>query len=135
MAAVFLELQNMEQAVARRRIWYDSGWQFTWEVRDQTGKFVKETPNACSIQTSLPYWIVLPRDSTLRFRVSVGGWGIKTGGGTALQFENAFWQLPNGTSAHFTLRATFSVRAPQSKEQGRDRAMWQGSLVIPPVAL
>ena len=74
----------------------------------------------------------LPFDSTLRFRMSVSGYGIIPNGSIALQLPSGFfWQVPRKKEGGYYLSAVFSS-IPAKEER---RCAWKGTLVLPAVTL
>jgi hypothetical protein len=116
LAVVYLEIQNLTNLLEPRQIFFDtSGLQFKWSLSDAAGAKVPQTPTALSSLTPYPYWIALPCNSTLRFQVSIGGYGINPNiGGIALQLPgfSAFWQVPRNQERPLFLSATFTNPAP-----------------------
>ncbi|HWA28708.1 MAG TPA: hypothetical protein VG734_23865 [Lacunisphaera sp.] len=131
MPVVYLELQNVSDVANPKEIWLDPHRNFSaWNLRDETGAAVPRNQAVdASIITMGPYWITLPYDSILRFRVSVSGYGIKPNGGMAFQLPGAFWQVPRRPGGGYDLSATFKS-APTEKDQ---RGAWTGTLVLPAV--
>jgi hypothetical protein len=132
MAVVYLEIQNVSDSADPKNVGFDEDRQFKWQLFDERGELVRDDHGiAASIMVPGPYWIVLPHDSTLRFRVSVSGYGISPGGGVALQLPGAFWQVQRKKEGAYFLSATFaSVMAKEER-----RRAWKGVLVLPRVQL
>ena len=95
-ALVYLELQNVSDSAGIKDLWFDETHQFKWQLQDEKGKQVPRTYPPASIFTDLGHWMILPFDSTLRFRVSVSGYGIIPNGGVALQLPSGFFGESHG---------------------------------------
>ncbi|HTS17832.1 MAG TPA: hypothetical protein VMP11_09685 [Verrucomicrobiae bacterium] len=140
-AVVYLELQNLSRILASVLVDY-SERALDCEVVDAAGKTPPPTPTEADIIGPLPDAITtltLPCDSTLRFRVSVNGWGIPKGPGWAIQLPAAFWFLPPSAPGDRFLSGTFTVPKSNStdieamrKELARGH-VWHGTLVLPRV--
>jgi hypothetical protein len=132
MTVVYLEIQNVSDSADAKNVCFDEDHQFKWQLVDERGELVRDEHGiAASIMVPGPYWIVLPYDSTLRFRVSVSGYGISPEGGVALQLPGAFWQVQRKREGAYFLSATFaSVMAKEER-----RHAWKGVLVLPKVQL
>lgn len=143
MAVVYLELQNLSRILASVLVDY-SEKALRCEVVDAGGKPLPQTPTPASIIAPLPDAIttlVLPCDSTLRFRVSVNGWAIPNGPGWAIQFVSAFWFLPPSASRDRFLSGKFVVPKLNPtdidavrKEMERGH-VWHGTLVLPKIRI
>jgi len=132
MAVVYLELQNVSDRATPKEICIDQNLphQFVWRLQDEKGVHQPESATAASIFISTqPCWLTLPFDSTVRFRVSVSGYGIKPDGGIAFQLLGSFWQVPRKKEGAYYLSATFS--SPPDKPEGRHA--WIGQLKLPKV--
>jgi hypothetical protein len=131
-ALVYLELQNVSDSAGIKDLWFDETHQFKWQLQDEKGNPVPRTYPPMSVFSDLGHWMGLPFDSTLRFRVSVSGYGIIPNGGIALQLPSGFfWQVPRKKEGSYYLSATFSS-VPAKEERKRS---WKGTLVLPKVML
>ena len=129
MAVVYLELQNVSDVGNPKDLWFNEDL-FKWRLVDETGAPAPEPHGlVASIMSLRPYWIVLPHDSTLRFRVSVSGYGIMPNGGIAFQLPGRFWQVPRRKAGSYHLSATFTV----SHVRENDRQVWNGTLILPKI--
>ena len=133
MGVVYLELEN-DSAGDTLYVYYDASKKpFRCELQDAVGKAVKSEgseydgfiPSAC--------WLVLPPDSTLRFRVTLGGFGVPKDAGLFIAgcVPDCWVIRPNVTGDHF-LSGTLNVIVPNSESRPR---MWQGTLKLPPVKI
>src|SRR5438034_1287839 len=74
--AVYMELRNATNILGTIDAYYDCNTLKTVVV-DSKGDVVSKPETAdMSVFEPLPMWVVLPYDSSLRFRVSVSGYGI-----------------------------------------------------------
>ena len=135
---VCLEIQNIADVSNAKRIWFGTRQpQFKWQVLDSKGNQVPESPTAFSIAEPPPYWITLPYDSILRFRVSVSGYGIIPNGGFALQLPGAFWQISEKEGEKYFLSATFSSSSPDENDRKEEwhGQIWKGILLLPKIEI
>jgi hypothetical protein len=136
MAVVYLELQNVSDVA--NPVFIDVAPKaIRCEVVDASGAIVPQTSSPASIWVPPPYTLLLPHDSTLRFRVSVSGWGIPKGPGLALQLASGFWFLSPGVSDGRFLSCTLSIPEPdpqdldsRHKDMSRGR-VWRGNVALP----
>jgi hypothetical protein len=133
---VFLEFQNTSDTGNPRRVWFaPGGGQFKWELLDGDGSRIPESASFASIMIPPAYWITLPYDSTLRFRVSVSGYGIGRGG-FVLQLGR-FWQIQRKPGSRYFLNATFSSSAPKEEESKAEwiGEFWKGTITLPAIEI
>jgi hypothetical protein len=79
--------------------------------------------------------ITLPHDSTLRFRVSVRGYGIGPGG-FVLQLGK-FWQIQRKEGVVYFLSGAFTSSAPKEEisKQTWIGEFWSGTITLPRVQI
>jgi hypothetical protein len=140
MAVVYLELQNLSHVLGT--VLVDFGEKtLHCEVVDAAGKTAPQTPTLASIFIPPPFTMVLPCDSTLRFRVSVSGWSIPRGPGWAIQLNSGFWFLPPITSGDRFLSGEFvTPRLNPTDIEARRKDLerghvWHGALMLPKLKL
>jgi dienelactone hydrolase len=130
MAIIYLELQNVSDVGNPMEVYFNIHNALPCDVFDGDGKPVAQAGSPASIQTPLPYWISLPHDSSLRFRVSVTGYGVPRDGGLQIGMMAGDWRLPAGSQGDYFLAARFIVSPP--KDPNRPHP-WKGVLVLPRV--
>ena len=82
--------------------------------------------------TPLPFWIMLPYDSTLRFRVSVSGYGVPKDAGLLIGMQSGDWLVPQGLTDEFFLSVSFTSSPPESADHLHP---WTGVLQVPKLKL
>jgi len=128
MAKVYLELQNVSDVANQMEIYFDTIHSpLKYDVLDPGGKVFPQAPTPCDIMTPNPYWIRLPFDAVLRFRVSLNGYGIPRNGGWAIGLDGGFWIIPPTASGDYFLTGSFSVIP---LKDGTSHP-WQGVLELP----
>jgi len=102
MVDVYLELQNVSDVGNPMEVYFDDQRSLNSRVLDVDGKPLKQPPTAASIVSPGPYWLVVPWDGTLRFRVSVSGYGIYRESGTDIPMASGNWVIaPNDKKQYF----------------------------------
>jgi hypothetical protein len=130
MVDVYLELQNVSDVGNPIEIYFNSYDSIKSGVVDAAGKDVKQPPNAASITSPGPYWLSVPWDGTLRFRVSVSGYGVYKNSGTQVQMDSGNWLIALADKAKYYLEAKFaSISAPDK------RRAWNGTLILSKVRI
>lgn len=85
-----------------------------------------------SVMVPPPYRLVMPDDSSLRFRVSVSGYGIPRGSGTAIQMMEGLLLIGANQKQDLFLESTFSVKP---KTLDRSTRQWHGVIKLPKVMI
>ncbi len=133
MGAVYLELQNISGVVNPMEIYYDLDHALHPKLLDESNQPVaRPTITDSSIFSPPNYWIMLPIDSTLRFRISVNGYGIPKDGGLFIGLMSADWLIPPTVQTDYFLSISFTVLPP--KDPGHIHA-WKGELKFPKLKL
>ncbi len=104
---------------------------FRCELHDSLGKTNAGSYGVYSGGIPDPCWLALPYDSSLRVRVTLGGFGIPQTNGffIAGQISDA-WVIPSGTTNEYYLSGTFTVTAPKNDTRPH---IWEGTLELPQV--
>lgn len=109
------------------------------EVRDKQGK-KRELASSGGYRGRVPHdprWLFLPMGSTLRFPISLGGYGWPNN--TELGFgigigRDASWVIPKGADPDdYYLAGTFTIRPPAEHEG--HVGVWEGTLTLPAIKL
>jgi hypothetical protein len=110
-------------------------------VVDASGKTIDQSPSAADFFTPGPYTLSLPYDSTLRFLVSVSGYGIPKGPGQAFQLVSGFWFFSASATEERYLTGRFAVPVlnptdieARRKDIHRGR-VWRGTLKLPKIKI
>jgi hypothetical protein len=128
--AVYLELQNISAAGNDIQVFYDTRYSLHFELREPSDKARKD--NGFRGFVLPPRWLSLPKDSSLRFRVNLDGYGNPKDAGLHLGLPGEGWIIPSSETNDFFLPATFTVNPPKE----RDRAIiWEGILKLPSVKI
>lgn len=138
MIGVHLELRNVSGVLNPLEIPYD-GSNFQGELRDKAGKIVAQAGLSCSIMNPPGYFLILPYDSSLKFRVSVTGYGVPKDGGALIGLNNAAWLIQRGDSAPYFLSGPFgpssTVHFDAKTRSSPSNRKWTGVLHLPPVRI
>jgi hypothetical protein len=126
---VYLELRNVSDVGNPIDIYYNTLRPIlSCEVVGAEGDVVARTNGPASIMQPPPFWLVLPYDSSLRFRVSVSGYGVPKDAGFMVQMPCGDWVLKPSGYLQVVVTST-----PVEGEEGR-RA-WHGTLALPKVRI
>lgn len=132
MAVVYLELENVSDRGNPMHVYFDIHRALRAELFDAVDKVVSRAGVSADIETPTPYWIALPHDSRLRFRVSVSGYGISKDGGYFVGLMSGAWQIPASSTGEYSLSSEFDVSPPKDSPHRRP---WTGTLKLPKVKL
>ncbi len=133
MATVYLKLQNVDNMANPMEIYFDTlRSPLRFELKDASGNSRKDAPMDLDEIIPGSYWIDLPHDSTLRFRVSSGGYGIPENAGLAIGVRGNFWIIPYAETNDYFLTASFDVIPTTDKDHIH---AWKGTLKLPPVKI
>jgi hypothetical protein len=131
----YLEFQNVSGAVASpTQFYFDPSGGLKCVMQDANGKTV---PTGGGGSGGVPgaSWITLPRDSTIRLRANMGGYGSARGEGLNLTLTPAqAWQFNAGDTNAYYLSGSFTVTTPTNfvpKDFEAARAIWSGTLELP----
>lgn len=124
-----LELRNVSDVGNPIEIYYDPTRAFRCQLFDGMNRPVPQPPYVADILTPNPYWLSLPYQGSLRFRVSVHGYGIGENKGRMIQMSCGVWRVKPDDSGRYVMRATFTTAPPREPS----RRAWTGDLVLPPV--
>lgn len=125
MLAVYLELKNVSDVGNPIEIYYDPTRSLKCDLVNAETKPVVQAALPADILTPSPYWLSLPFDSVLRFRVSVYGYSIPRDGGRMIQMSCGAWLLKEIDGQMHKLEVTLVAVAP---EIGTGRRAWTGQL-------
>ncbi|HSY42533.1 MAG TPA: hypothetical protein VK811_01395 [Candidatus Acidoferrum sp.] len=127
MGVVYLELQNLEDVLNPMEIYYDTAGTFQYDLMEESKHPIPQGLAEGSVMSPLPFWIILPNDSILRFRVSVNGYGIPKDAGLFVGLMPGVYDIPPTPHGDYFLSASFSVNPPA----GSDIHAWRGVLKLP----
>jgi hypothetical protein len=131
MFPIYLELRNVSDVINPIEIYY-TGDSTKGTVVNKHGKEVPTGAYVTSTIDPTPFWITLPYDSLLRFRLSMTGYGVPKNGGALLGLNDGPWIIKPDSNAPYFLQATFAAVA--KKDSGKYR-QWQGTLNLPKVKI
>jgi hypothetical protein len=133
MATVYLELQNVANIGNPMEIYFDTIHSpLHFELKNVSGNSQKNAPADLDEMIPGSYWIDLPHDSTLRFRVSSNGYGIPKDAGLAIGVPGNFWIIPYAETNDYFLTASFDVIPAIDKDHIH---AWKGTLKLSPVKI
>jgi hypothetical protein len=131
---IFLELRNTSNIVSPTRVYFDFGRSLRIQAMDSANVLIAKPVDASmSVWDPGAYWLVLPPDSSLRFRVSVSGFGIPKKGGMAIQVMQGLLLIAPNVKQDCYLLATFTSE-PDAKMPDEWRA-WKGTIKLPKVLI
>jgi hypothetical protein len=131
MLGIDLELRNVSDVGNPIEIYYDPINAFRCELLDAKNNPVAQPPLVADIMTPNPYWISLPYQGSIRFRVSVNGYGVAKDSGRMIQMSCGAWLLKPGDQAPYAFHATLSA---DPAREPRPHA-WKGPLELPLTAV
>ena len=133
MGVLYLELQNVSLGDGMYVYYRAATSPFRCELRDSTGKTNETMSFEYDGWIPAPCWLALPYDSVLRFRLTLGGFGVPQNAGLFIAgCMPDCWLIPPSATDDYFLSGTLSVAAP--KDETRPR-IWQGTLKLPPVRI
>lgn len=133
MGVIYLELQNVSLGDTMYAYYPAAKSPLRCELQDSAGKTIQRSGSEYDGWIPDPCWLALPNDSTLRFRVSLGGFGIPQNGGLFVAgcIEDV-WVIPASATNDYYLSAILNLSAPNNETRPR---IWQGTLKLPPVKI
>jgi len=131
MIAVYMELENVADVGNQMEFFFDPIKSIESNVVDMNGKDLKQPPTVADVATPSAYWLALPNDGTLRFRISVWGYGEYENSGTNVQMMSGNWLIKPADKQKYYLEATYISKPPESDR----RRAWSGSLKLPKVLI
>lgn len=129
---VYLELRNVSDVGNPVDIFYGSGEGLRGEVRNRRNDKLAITSLPADIMQPLPYGIVLPYDSSLRFRVSEAGHGIPKNAGALIEISGGPWIIPGNVQSDYFLQGEFSAKV---MHKAGAQIEWHGTLLLPRVKI
>lgn len=127
---VYLELENVSDVANPMEVYFDPYKSLTSSVVDSEGKPLKQPPVAASILSPGPFWLVIPSDGILKFRVSVSGYGIYKDSGTDIPMNSGNWVIAPDDKKQYFVKGDFSAAPDRTKPRA-----WQGMLHLPRVLI
>ena len=131
MVAVYMELENVSDVGNQMEFFFDPIKSIESNVVDAGGKDLAQPPTAADVVTPSAFWLALPNDGTIRFRVSVSGYGVYDNSGTNVQMMSGNWLIKPADKQRYYLEAAFVSKPPESDR----RRAWVGSLKLPKVLI
>jgi hypothetical protein len=131
MLDVYLELENVSDVANPIELYFDTERSIVSRVVDVNGNEVAQPQNGASIALPPPFWIAVPSDGDLRFRVSVSGYGVYKNSGTQIQMNSGSWLIKPGDKNWYFLEASLVSRPPASDK----RRAWSGELKLPKILI
>lgn len=132
LATIYIELQNVSNVLNPIEIYYDTGRALPCVLLDVSNQPVAQSGMPADIISLNAFWIVLPYDSILRFRVSVTGYGIPKDAGLSIGLMSGNWIIPPTSHTDHFLSASFVVAPPANTEHIH---AWRGVLKLPIVKI
>lgn len=130
--AVHLELRNVSNIGDPVEIYFDPTHTFRCQLFDADDRLATTAGLPSSIFQPRPFWLTLPHDSSLRFRVSVSGYGVPRNERALIPMECGDWVIKSGDKRDYELEVTFIVNPPKVDI---DRHVWRGTMKLPRVKI
>jgi hypothetical protein len=106
----------------------------TFKVTDIDGHELPRVAGAFSGWTFGPYELVLPHDSSIRYRIGPRGWGIPGDQAALVDLGSSFgWTLPRDGKPYY-LHGVLEIPEAENDRSDRGRR-WHGRLDLPPVRI
>jgi hypothetical protein len=128
MFAVYLELKNSSDVL--KEIYFEPTRTVQCQLLDANEKPLSTAGSVTSILVPRPFWLTLPSDSSLRFRLSVGGYMIPRNEGAFIPMLCGDWLIKSGDLDDYKLKVKFTVNPPKVNSAHRP---WKGTLNVPSV--
>jgi len=127
----YLELQNVSDVGNPMLVAVDRQ-SMTFRMTDADGQDVPMSGGAFNGPDFGTLELVLPHDSSIRFRIGPTGWGIPGDQAALVDLGSSFgWVLPRDSKKHY-LHAVLEI--PKLKKDRSERGIrWHGRLELPPV--
>jgi len=130
MVNVYLELKNPGAGPIEISFGDDT---LKSRVVDSTeSQVIKPTEASMSVFFPPPQRLILPYDSTLRFRVSVSGYGIPKEAGTAIQMIEGLLLFKSDQKQQFFFESSLTSKAKIVDTSVRQ---WEGTIKLPKVLI
>jgi hypothetical protein len=131
MVAIYMELENVSDVGNQMEFFFDPIKSIESNVVDAGGKDLAQPPTAADVVTPSAFWLALPNDGTMRFRISVAGYGVYENSGTNVQMMSGNWLIKPADKNKYYLEATYISKPPETDR----RRAWVGSLKLPKVLI
>lgn len=139
---VYLELQNSQNVLNPRQIYYDEE-QVACSLLDEAGHPLDQVSGFADEFINPPYWIALPMDSALRFRISVTGFvpfipGKNIAGGLQISLARGNWVILPDSPSDAYLSVSLLIKPPPPVKDIPDfyePGTWHGELKLPPLKI
>jgi len=129
--SVYLELRNMTNHAEPVELYFDP-YRLSIQMVDSTDTLISKPMLAdMSIFEQRPFWLVLPFDSSIRFNVSVSGYGIPKEAGTAIGVTGGLLLVGRNVEEERFLKATFVSEPGKKTSVGK----WRGTIKLPKVLI
>jgi hypothetical protein len=132
MLAVYLELQNVSDVANPIEIYFDPDRTVQCQLLDANNKPAAISGLPASIMQPPPFWLSLPYDSSMRFRVSVSGYGVPKDAGRLIPMTCGDWIIKADDHAVRSLEVTLNVSPPKATSGHR---AWRGTIKMPGVKI
>ena len=138
---VYLELEAVRldprvYARTSKGTWYAEMDSLKLELTDSRGNAVPRDPRVVLSYLSMPFWIAIPPESTLRFFLGQGGCSNAVDAGLDFGLLSNCWRIARGGSETYYLSATFKGQNPPKDGSPHvNSSIWIGELAMPKVAL
>jgi len=130
MFAIYLELRNVSPVGVPFDFYFDWTRSFQCRLRDKDENVLPTAGLPTSILVPPSFWLVLPYDGVVRFRVSVSGFMVPANSGALIPMLCGEWLVKSGEGKDYWFDATFVVNPPKVD---LTRRVWKGTLRLPRV--
>ena len=129
MVDIYMELENVSDVGNPMQLYFDPIKSIDSRCFDTNGKDLVQPPTVADVITPSAYWLSIPNDGKLKFKISVAGYGVYENSGTNIQMMSGNWLIKPGDRGKYYLEAKLVSKPPESS---RIRA-WSGELKLPKV--
>ena len=130
MFAVYLELRNTSDVLPPIEIYFDPTRTVQCQLVDANDKPVPTARLLTRVLVSVPFRLILPPDSSLRFRVSVDGHMVPRSEGALIPMLCGDWLIKSGDLNDYKFKVALVVNPPKLDATHR---VWKGTLSLPSV--
>ena len=129
---VTIDLELKNPGAGPIEIYFDDNTLRSRVVDSTVGHVITPAEASMSVFFPPPQKLILPDDSTLRFRVSVSGYGIPKEAGTAIQMIEGLLLFKSDQKQQFFFESSLTSKA---KTVDLSVRQWEGTIKLPKVLI
>ena len=126
---VYIELRNVSDVL--NPLYISSQRRIRFQLLDDNEYGVSQSGHVANILSPPPFDLVLPHDSSLRYRVSVTGFGVPPNERALIGVGTPYkcWIIQKNDHGEYFISGNFMV----PKEEDRTKRWWSGEIKLPKV--